>query len=141
MPVPLWVEGPGARVCAAPGAECWEQSGCLRSKHVVTSWLCYSMLRNSASGPEIGLPGRILAGLQPGKDRIRHSGRPSAGWRADFGAFPAAVRPSSGPEGRFTARKHCCVTWSMWLPVWIGLMGGFVFSVLVVEEKIVPKRH
>ena len=25
----------------------------------------YSMLRNSASGPEIGLPGRILAGLLP----------------------------------------------------------------------------
>jgi hypothetical protein len=26
----------------------------------------YSMLRNGASGPEIGLPGRILAGLLPG---------------------------------------------------------------------------
>jgi hypothetical protein len=25
------------------------------------------MLRNNASGPEIGLPGRILAGLLPGK--------------------------------------------------------------------------
>ncbi len=29
--------------------------------------LPYSVLRNSASGPEIGLPGRILAGLLPGK--------------------------------------------------------------------------
>ncbi len=35
----------------------------------------YSMLRNSASGPEIGLPGRILAGLLPGKNRNRPSGR------------------------------------------------------------------
>ncbi len=44
----------------------------------------YSMLRNNASGPEIGLPGRILAGLQPGKHRNQPSGRPSAGGRADF---------------------------------------------------------
>ena len=70
----------------------------------------YSMLRNNASGPEIGLPGRILAGLLPEKHRNRPSGRPSAGRRADFGAFPVAVRPQSGPEGRFTARKHYCVT-------------------------------
>jgi hypothetical protein len=28
------------------------------------------MLRNSASGPEIGLPGRILAGLLPGRHRL-----------------------------------------------------------------------
>ena len=70
----------------------------------------YSVLRNSASGPEIGLPGWILAGLLPGKHRNRSSGRPSAGRRADFGAFPVAVRPKSGPEGRFTARKHYCVT-------------------------------
>jgi hypothetical protein len=33
----------------------------------------YSMLRNSASGPEIGLPGRILAGLLPGN----HPHRPA----------------------------------------------------------------
>ncbi len=30
-------------------------------------WTIYSMLRTSASGPEIGFPGRILAGLLPGK--------------------------------------------------------------------------
>ncbi len=30
------------------------------------TWI-YSMLRDSASGPEIGLPGQILAGLLPGK--------------------------------------------------------------------------
>jgi hypothetical protein len=38
----------------------------------------YFMLRNNASGPEIGLPGRILAGLLPGKHRSRPSGGPSA---------------------------------------------------------------
>ena len=58
----------------------------------------YSMLRNSGSGPEIGPPGQILAGLPPGKLRNRPSGRPSAGRRADFGVFPVAVRPKSGPE-------------------------------------------
>ncbi len=60
----------------------------------------YSMLRNSASRPKIGLPGRILAGLLPGRHRNR-PGRPKAGRRADFGSFPVAVRPKSGPEGRF----------------------------------------
>ncbi len=70
------------------------------------------MLRNSASGREIGLPARILAGLLPGKHENRLSGRPKAGRWADFGAFPVAARPKSGPEGRFPARKHYCVTWS-----------------------------
>ncbi len=36
----------------------------------------YSMLRNSASGPEIGLPGRLLAGLLPGNHQNRPSGEP-----------------------------------------------------------------
>ncbi len=47
--------------------------------------------------PEIGLPGRILARLLPGKHRNRPSGRPKASKRADFGSFPVAVRPKSGP--------------------------------------------
>ena len=68
------------------------------------------MLRNSVSGPGTGLPGRILAGLLLGKHRNRPSGRPKADPRADLGAFPAAVRPESGPEGRLTARKQYCVT-------------------------------
>jgi hypothetical protein len=38
--------------------------------------LVYSMLRNNASGPEIGLPGQILAGLLPGIHRHGPSGRP-----------------------------------------------------------------
>ena len=66
--------------------------------------MVYSTLRNSASGPEIGLPGRIFAGL------LQPSGRPKAGRRADFGALPVAVRPKSSPEARFPARKHYCVT-------------------------------
>ncbi len=69
-----------------------------------------SMLRNNASGPKIGLPRRILAGLLPGKNRNRPSGRPKAGRRADFGSLPVAVRAKSGPEGRCPARKHYCVT-------------------------------
>ena len=66
----------------------------------------YCMLRNSVSGLEIGVPSRILAGLPPGKDRNRLSGRPKAGPRADFGAFPVAVRRKSGPEIRFPGRTH-----------------------------------
>ena len=54
-----------------------------------------------------------MAGLLPAKNRNRPTGRPKAGRRADFGSFPVAVRPKSGPEGRFTARKHYCVIWSM----------------------------
>ncbi len=68
------------------------------------------MSRNRTSGPEIGVPGRILAGLPPEKNLQRPSGRPKAGRRADFGAFRVAVRPKSGPEGGFTARKHYCIT-------------------------------
>ncbi len=68
------------------------------------------MLRNSASGPAIGLPGRISAGLLPGKHRHRPSGRPKAGRRVAFGVFPVAVRLKSGPEARFPARKRYCAT-------------------------------
>jgi hypothetical protein len=38
------------------------------------------------------------------------SGWPKAGRRHDFSAFPKAVRPTSGPEGRLTARKDDFVT-------------------------------
>ena len=68
------------------------------------------MLCNNASGPEIGLPGQILAGLLPGRHPNRPPGRPKVGRRADFGAFSVAVRAKSGPGGRFPARKHYCVT-------------------------------
>jgi hypothetical protein len=48
----------------------------------------YPMLRNSAPGPEIGLPGRMSAGFLTGKHQHRHSGRPKSGRRADFDALP-----------------------------------------------------
>ncbi len=72
----------------------------------------YSMLRYSASGLEIGLLGRILAGLLPGKHQNRPSGRPSAGRKAAFGAFPVAVRPKSGPKSRVQARL-CYSVWKV----------------------------
>ena len=39
---------------------------------------------NKASGPEIGLPGRISAGFYSEKHQNRASGRPKAGRRAEF---------------------------------------------------------
>ncbi len=66
------------------------------------------MLRNSVSGLEIGL----RAGFLPDCYReITEIGAP-AGWRADLNFFPVAVRPKSGPECRFTARMHYCITLS-----------------------------
>ncbi len=60
-------------------------------------------------GYAIMLPGRkssFRAGFRP------HSNRESlkAGRRADVDAFPIRMRPKSGPEARFPARKHHCVT-------------------------------
>jgi hypothetical protein len=55
----------------------------------------YFMSRNRVSGPYIGLPGQIFAGLLLGKGRNQPSGRPKAGRRADLGAF-LVVRPKSG---------------------------------------------
>ncbi len=49
------------------------------------------VLRNIASEPEMGLPGRILAGLLPGKHRNLPSGRPNAGRRAI-----SKIRPPRG---------------------------------------------
>ena len=46
---------------------------------------------------KIGIPGRISAGLLSEKDRDRSSGRPRAGGRVDFDAFPVAVRPGANP--------------------------------------------
>ncbi len=51
----------------------------------------YSMLRNSASGPLIGLPGRILHGLLPGKHRIL---RPAGGPISAL-SRPAKIRSGS----------------------------------------------
>jgi hypothetical protein len=57
----------------------------------------FSMLRNSAAGLEIGLPGRSLAGLLPGKHRYLPAGR----FPCFPGSSPAKIRPGrpiSGPE-------------------------------------------
>ncbi len=69
----------------------------------------YRMLRNMASGPEIGFPGRISAGFDSGKPQNRSSGRPSAGRRDDVEAFPMRIRPKSSPEARFPTRMQYCV--------------------------------
>ncbi len=36
---------------------------------------------------------------------------PKAGQRADFEGIPARIRPKSGPEDQFPARKRYCVTY------------------------------
>ncbi len=59
------------------------------------------MLRNNASGPEIGPQGQMLAGLLPGKNRNLPSGRPEGRFRFFPGGSPAKIRPGRpiyGPE-------------------------------------------
>ncbi len=60
----------------------------------------YPMLHNSASGPEVGLPGRISAGFESGPHQNSPIGRPNAGWRADFEAFPISRNPVRKPDLR-----------------------------------------
>ncbi len=61
----------------------------------------FFMLRNSASGPEIGLPGRILAKLLPEKHRNRPSVQIERGRGRDLSQAPpepgwAGKRPKIG---------------------------------------------
>ncbi len=70
----------------------------------------YPMLCNNASGSEIVFQGQISAGFLSGKLPNRPSGRPKAGRRADFEAFPIRIRPECVPEARFAARKRHCST-------------------------------
>ncbi len=61
-------------VWAAPGAPIllvWGSGRVQQEQLRLPSFSSYSMLRNRTSGKEIGLPGRILAGLLPGKHRNR----------------------------------------------------------------------
>ncbi len=63
--------------------------------------LTYSTLRNNASGPLIGLSGRILAGLLPGKHRNLPFGRPEGRFLCLPCSSPFKIRPgrpSYGPE-------------------------------------------
>ncbi len=72
--------------------------------------------QSTISGPELGLPGRVLVAVRENTEiRLR------AGRTADVGAFPVAVRPKSGPEGRFTARKQYYVTRSHFGSSLLGL--------------------
>ncbi len=65
-----------------------------------------SMKCNIASGPEIGLPASISAGVQTVKPQNRPSGRLSAA-EADFDAFPIRIWPKSGPEAlKVFGRSH-----------------------------------
>ncbi len=61
------------------------------------------MAMELASGPDFG---RILIG-KTSKAVLR----PVKGRRADFEALPMRIRPTSGPEARFPARKPYCVLW------------------------------
>ncbi len=70
----------------------------------------HPMLHNIVSRPEIGLPDRTSARFESGKHKNRTSGRPSAGRRADFEAFPIRIRPKSGLEDRLPARKQYRIT-------------------------------
>ncbi len=79
---------------------------------------------NRPSGPDFG---RTATGKTP-----KSALRPAFGRRAGFGAFPVAVRPKSGPEGRFTARKHYCVTG----PPAAKLPCGFVFAFVALLRNI-----
>ena len=72
-----------------------------QSHRRVTDWTP-DLIRASWSG-SLGRPRsdppRWYAIVLPGR-------KSAAGRRADFGVFPVAVRPKSGLEGRFTARKR-----------------------------------
>ncbi len=109
--------------------------------------LKYLMLRNSASGPEIGLPGRISTGFSPGEPQNRPSGR-----RADFDVFPIRVRPGSpfsGPEALLrkmgydtalnchyrSASSYFCM-WSPFQALRVG--SGATFLPNIVQQ---PENH
>ncbi len=77
----------------------------------------YLMLRSNASGAEIGLPGRMSAGLYrasgPDVGRILIGKTSKSALRSAFGrpeiifqAFPTRIRPKSGAEARCPAQKH-----------------------------------
>ncbi len=61
--------------------------------------------QNSSLSYAIVLPGRksaFRAGLWPDCYRESTDGQPEPGRRANFSAFPVAVRQKYGAEGRFT---------------------------------------
>ncbi len=87
----------------ASGRECDRASASNMLQASADVTLCYAIV----------FPGHKSAfrsGFWPGCYRESIEIGPPAGRRTDFGFFPVAFRPKSGPEGRFPARKHYCVT-------------------------------
>ncbi len=74
------------------------------------SWILPVLLRNSASGLEIGLPGRISAGLLPGKHRDRPRGLANVGsfW-GPFALVFGLKRGQHGLKTGSTSRAQCRV--------------------------------
>ncbi len=65
-----WAGGRAGRIRGLDGGMSGQASGQLSGQEICFELLLargYSVLRNSASGPETGLPGRFWAGLLPGK--------------------------------------------------------------------------
>ena len=84
---------------------------CIRQE--ISAACCRTALLNTLCYA-IVLPGR-RSGFRAGRflvggDQNQLSGRPKAGRRGDFDAFPMGILPKSGTETRFHARKHYCVT-------------------------------
>ncbi len=123
-----WDPGiPGTQLCprpAGPGVHLGTRERQRRLANTNREWhsdketQIYSMLRNSASGPETGLPGRILAGLLPGKHRHRPSGRPEGLFRCVPGSSPAEIWPGrppiSGPKALLRNIEYLYVYLLLW---------------------------
>jgi hypothetical protein len=66
--------------------------------------LTCKLLEPQTNDRNVKIVSNLTAARQVSVDKRR------IGRKADFRIFPVAVRPKSGPEGRFPARKHYCVT-------------------------------
>ena len=99
------------------------ENPCCRDPETIDLWALDGPNGGARSAPPFGVVSGAPGAIQTPKSMISGSGKnkfpsfilirrggykkgPSAGRRADFGAFPEAVRPKSGPEGRLTARRH-----------------------------------
>ena len=65
-----------------------------------------SMLCNSASGPDIGLPGRILAGLYVMQQCFRAGNRRSGAHRSSCHILPGWVPAQKGDTSKLKPRPH-----------------------------------
>ncbi len=74
--------------------------------------ICYPVLRNSAAGTEIELPGRISAGVGTASK--------SPGRRAHFDVFPNRMRPDSGQDARFPEALLRNIGYAVLVKSWRG---------------------